>query len=128
MGKKQNFIRRFDNHSDYETFTGSTDFIRPNVSACVSEKEIHYNPVEIPVDSVSLSETSITINQGETYELVATVLPINASDKGVTWGTDNADVATVNSNGIVTAIGSGNCIITVTTNNGREATCEVLVN
>ena len=43
------YLKKFGTHSDYETFTGSTDFIRPNVSVCVNEKEVHYNTSNIPI-------------------------------------------------------------------------------
>ena len=43
------YLKKFSTHSDYETFTGSTDFIRPNVSVCVNEKEVHYNTSNIPI-------------------------------------------------------------------------------
>lgn len=40
----ENYLKNFDKHSDYETFTQSSDFIRPNVSICIAEKDVHYNP------------------------------------------------------------------------------------
>ena len=42
MGK---YIKSFSNHNDYEDFTYSDDYIRPNTSYCKSENEVHYNPV-----------------------------------------------------------------------------------
>lgn len=42
MGK---YIKSFSNHNDYEDFTHSDDYIRPNTSYCKSENEVHYNPV-----------------------------------------------------------------------------------
>lgn len=38
------YIKLFQNHSDYLAFTQTGDFIRPNVSACVEQEEVHYNP------------------------------------------------------------------------------------
>lgn len=45
MGK---YIKKFDTHSDYEDFIETEDFIRPNVSYCVDNKDVHYNPQEDP--------------------------------------------------------------------------------
>ena len=45
--KKQNFIRKFKNHAEYQAFVESDDFITPNVSGCEAENEIHYNPKTI---------------------------------------------------------------------------------
>ena len=41
MGK---YLKLFNNHSQYETFTGSTEFVLPNVSHCITEEHVHYNP------------------------------------------------------------------------------------
>jgi hypothetical protein len=40
MGK---YIKKFDTHSDYEDFIETADFIKPNVSYCVDNVEVHYN-------------------------------------------------------------------------------------
>ena len=40
------YLKKFSNHSDYNTFTGSTEFIKPNVSHCIQENDVHYNPKE----------------------------------------------------------------------------------
>jgi len=38
------YIKNFENHTEYEAFTGTTAFIKPNVSLCKQENEVHYNP------------------------------------------------------------------------------------
>lgn len=43
------YIKNFENHTEYEAFTGTTAFIKPNVSLCKEENEVHYNPY-IPYD------------------------------------------------------------------------------
>ena len=40
------YLKLFDNHDDYLDFTETTDFILPNVSHCIEENEVHYNPIE----------------------------------------------------------------------------------
>ncbi|MCL2674766.1 MAG: Ig-like domain-containing protein, partial [Defluviitaleaceae bacterium] len=75
----------------------------------------------------TLNYTSTTINQGQTRQLVATILPPNASDKSVTWTSSYPSVATVSSSGLVNAIRDGNATITATTVNGLTATCVVHV-
>lgn len=40
-----NFLREFNNHADYVTFTQNVgEFVTPNVSTCKTENELHYNP------------------------------------------------------------------------------------
>ena len=81
----------------------------------------------IPVTSISLNKTSATLEIGDTLNLTATVLPNNATEKGVNWSSSNTSVATV-SHGTITAKAVGTTTITVKTNNNITATCYVTVN
>ena len=81
----------------------------------------------IPVTGVSLSTNTLSLTEGGTGTLAATVEPDNATNKTVTWSSDDESVATVN-NGVVTAHSAGNATITVTTGDGnRTAVCVVTV-
>ena len=81
-----------------------------------------------PVTGISLDKTSVTLNTTETYTLVATVDPVDASNKSVTWNSSDAAIATVDDNGVVTGIKAGTATITVTTVDGDfAATCAVTV-
>lgn len=73
----------------------------------------------IKVQSVRLNKSSIKLKVGETEKITATVLPSNATNKDVTWQSNNPKVATVN-NGTITAIDGGTAIITVTTKDGGK--------
>ena len=81
----------------------------------------------IPVESVSLNESKITLYEGHVFTLTATISPANATNTNVTWKSSNAAVVKVE-NGKITAVGSGIATITVTTNDGgKTATCAVEV-
>ena len=83
---------------------------------------------QIAVSGVSLNQSSISINEGQTFQLTETVSPSNASNKDVSWSSANTSVATVNSSGIVTAVASGSTNITVSTDDGSfTANCSVTV-
>lgn len=41
------YIKLFENHTQYETFIGGEGVLRPNVSHCVQENEVHYNPIQV---------------------------------------------------------------------------------
>jgi len=83
---------------------------------------------KVSVTGVSLSQTSATVYTGSTLALTATVLPTNATNKNVTWSSNNTFVATVDSNGVVTGNYRGTATITVTTVDGsKKATCRVTV-
>ena len=77
--------------------------------------------------SVSLNKTSLALEIGRTYTLIKTVSPSNAVTS-YTWRSSNTSVATVDSNGKVTAKKTGTATITVKTSNGKTATCKVTVN
>jgi uncharacterized protein YjdB len=82
----------------------------------------------IPVTSVSLNQTSLNKNVGDSpVTLYATIYPNNASNQNVNWSTGNSSVATVY-NGTVSFTGVGSTYITVTTQDGNKtATCNVTV-
>jgi uncharacterized protein YjdB len=82
----------------------------------------------IAVTGVSLNRNSLTLNQGASETLTATVSPSNALNRNVSWSSSNPGVATVDNNGRVTAVSAGSATITVTTaDGGRTATCAVTV-
>ncbi|MBD1379244.1 fibronectin type III domain-containing protein [Metabacillus arenae] len=72
------------------------------------------------VTSVELDKISSTLEQDQSIQLTATVLPSNAPNKDVTWSSSDTNIATVNNTGLVTAVGIGNATITVTTVDGGK--------
>ena len=82
----------------------------------------------IAVTGVSLNKTSLDMYFGDTETLSPTIAPATATNKAVTWESDDTKVATVSSDGLVTAVGIGTCTITVKTDDGDfTATCDVTV-
>ncbi|OIV42609.1 hypothetical protein BKM63_06975 [Flavobacterium johnsoniae] len=82
----------------------------------------------VAVTSVSLSPSTASLNVGGTQQLTPTVLPSTATNKAVTFSSNNTAVATVNSSGLITAISNGTAVITVTTVDGNKtSTCAVTV-
>jgi uncharacterized protein YjdB len=83
----------------------------------------------IPVESITLSPVSETLDIGETLQIIATILPEDATNKNVTWSSENTAIATVNASGLVTAVYPGSSVITAQTSSGGfTATCTVTVN
>ena len=81
--------------------------------------------LEIPVSNIALSTGSVSLIEGDSYTLTATISPDNATDKSVTWSSSDTSVATV-TDGVVTAVDAGTVIITATVGD-YSATCEVSV-
>ncbi len=81
-------------------------------------------PVEVTEVSVDMMEVSLT--EGESVTLIAIVSPDDATDKTVSWSSDNTAVATVDENGRVKTVGVGEAVITAKAGD-KSATCHVTV-
>ena len=92
------------------------------------EATINVTIKNVPVNGITLSSSNTTMQTGTTKQLTPTVKPLNATNKDVTWSSSDTSVATVNSNGKVTAKKAGTATITVTTKDGGfKVTCKVTV-
>ena len=88
---------------------------------CGSKTAVAQVIVITPVTGISLNASSINILENRTNQVLATISPANASNKGTTWTSSNPGIASVNSSGRITAKASGEAIITVKTNDGGKA-------
>ena len=83
---------------------------------------------EVKVTGVTLNKSALTLIEGASETLTATVAPADATNKKVTWKSSDAAVATVDATGKVTAVKAGEATITVTTEDGaKTAACKVTV-
>ena len=82
----------------------------------------------VDVTGVSLDKTTVNLRRGDTVKLRATVSPENSvagvSNKTVTWSSSEPGIATVDGNGVVTAIAGGKVTITATATNGTEGVAD----
>lgn len=74
--------------------------------------------VKRPVTGVQISNSQMSIEQGKGASLTATVIPSGASNTNVSWSSSNTSIATIDSNGHISALSVGQCTITVTTEDG----------
>ena len=83
----------------------------------------------VPVTGVTLNKTSTSLYVGDTETLTPTITPDNATNKNVTWSSDDTSVATVDASGLVTAVARGTAVITATAADGSGAStsCTVTV-
>lgn len=85
-------------------------------------------PSSVAATGVTLNKSTTSIEVGEKETLTATVAPADATNKNVSWSSSDTDVATVDQDGVVTAVAQGNATITVRTQDGNhEASCVVTV-
>lgn len=81
-----------------------------------------------PVTGISLNKTYLSMTQYDTETLNVTISPNDATDKSVTWVSDNPSVAKVDSKGLVTAVSGGSAVITVRSEDSSlTASCTVSV-
>ncbi len=79
------------------------------------------------VSSIQLNNSSLTLSVGDEYNLIATVLPNDASRKTLMWTSSDASVVTVESGGQITAVGAGSAVVSVTTVDGSGSTASCMV-
>ena len=87
-------------------------------------------PAPVKVSNVTVNPATVKLtSKGQTTQLSATVLPSNAENKSIIWSTSNASVATVDNNGVVSAVANGNATITAAAldGSGKYAECSVVV-
>ncbi len=105
--------------------TGESKFFTIKVNVYGTDSHIN-------VSSISLNKNSMTLEEGESEQLSASILPDYATDKSVTWESSNTDIAVVDSNGNVTAQSitgiTATATITATDSKGHSASCVVTVN
>lgn len=81
------------------------------------------------VSSITLNKISVSLNVGGTSQLSASVYPTTATNRSVSWTSDDTSVATVSSNGLVTAKSAGTAVITCKAKDGsgKKTTCTIIV-
>lgn len=81
------------------------------------------------VTDITLNNSNLTLEEGESFQLTASVLPEEAQNKTIQWSSSNTSVATVDSNGFVTAIKQGSAVIYAKSTDGSNvsAQCSVKV-
>lgn len=81
----------------------------------------------VPLTGLSISPNSVNLKKGSNKKLEVYFSPTNATNKTISWSSSNSTIATVNSNGVVTAKNVGTVIITVKSYNGLSATSRITV-
>ena len=102
--------------------TTTTTTVEPTTTTTTTVKQI-------PVTGVTLDKSTLSLEEGATGNLVATISPENASYKAVSFTSSDEAIATVDDNGLVTAVAAGTADITVESlmDGSKTAKCAVTV-
>ncbi len=101
--------------------------ILDSAGAIAKKVIIEQGPDIVRASGVKLNKKTASVEKGKSITLKATVSPSNTTNKAVTFKSSNKKIATVNKKGVVTGVKPGKVTITVTTANGKKATCTVTV-
>lgn len=125
-----NYIEEITVEADGEMIIGiSKDQTIGSDWVCLDNWKLEYYGNIVGVESLTLSQAKATLQYGETLQLSANILPLEATIQSIIWESTDETVATVDANGLVTACGKGECeIIATSTDNGEAfAVCTITV-
>ena len=95
-------------------------------SNVVKSIKVHVQKIVKKVTSIDFDKSTLTINIGDKKQIVAKVLPSDATNKTLAWKSSNEGIATV-SNGVVTGKSEGNCTITASSTDGSNVVKSIKV-
>ena len=106
--------------SDLDGYKVDNEHILTNTSACIKAfTSLQDKPKTTNVENITLNKTETEIVEGNTEKVIATITPENATNKNITWTSQDEAIAKVNG-GIITAVKEGTTIITATTEDGNK--------
>lgn len=114
--------------SSTKSSTTTKSIITNNSKASTTKAESSTEAKNVEVKNVTLKASKSKIEINEELTIVATVTPISANNKSLTWKSSDNSIATVSSSGVVKAIKDGTVSITATSSNGKSDTLNITVN
>ena len=127
-------ISKLENDSKFVTQTqldnvviSAGGFTIKNLSTSEISEILSAISVVVPVESIVASTNYLSINVGETRQITYNILPANATDKTVVYSSSDDSKLTVDQEGNIEAIASGDFMITLTCSNGVSTNCQVVV-
>ncbi|MCR0567862.1 Ig-like domain-containing protein [[Clostridium] innocuum] len=107
---------------------GNTEIIAKASNGIISKCKISIQKRVIPITSIVISNTTLTLTEKDSRTLIASVYPSNTNmNKGITWISSNRNIASVDGNGRIYAVSPGSVSIAAKSSNGNTASCKVNV-
>lgn len=114
-------VATVDQNGNVVAVANGTATITATIGGVAATSTLTVTNGQISATGVTVSPVSVSSTVGQTVQLSASITPTNATGVTYTWSSSNTSVATVNQAGLVTLVGSGTAVITVTTNSGLYA-------
>ncbi|MCR0203504.1 Ig-like domain-containing protein [[Clostridium] innocuum] len=112
----------------YAIKSGTTEIIARASNGKSAICKVNVQQREITIASIAISNTSLTLTEGDSRTISASVYPTNTTmSKAILWTSSNNAIAAVDSNGRIYATSPGSATITVKSSNGKMASCRVIV-
>ena len=108
-------------NKEYENSGGNIDIIE---IGCDDNK---CKPIPKEIESIAFDDNKVSIKKGDSLKLIVSINPVELSSSKLTWKSSDESIVTVDEFGIIKGIKNGKAVITVTTPNGKTATCTVEV-
>lgn len=118
-------------HFTNEQFLNTNVWVPENIFSLYQSAEIWKTFWELKVmklvKSIALNESTLSLEPSQTVQLVATISPEDVFDSSLQWSSSNPDVASVNADGVVTAITKGDAVISASSLDGSNVSAECKV-
>jgi len=100
----------------------------PETNVCIRSITVEKVSEKVPVKNIEIVPSSITLIEGESFRPSLIITPYYATDKIFKWNSSDSKVATVNSDGVITAVSNGNAVIKAESKDGKiKGYCNVRV-
>lgn len=113
-------------YDDYSTVQGALAVGYYKNGSVYESAKSEYNDIVNPVTIITLNQSEVTLIEGKTVELKASVSPQTANQT-IVWNIEDATIASIDDNGVVTAIKEGTTTVSVNSKNGLSAKCVIHV-
>lgn len=105
----------------YTVHASAAGYSIPDITVTVNDETV------VKAAGIDVGTSAKTMKSGQSITLNGKVAPVDTADKTIKWTSSNSKIASVSSEGTVTAVKKGKCSITATTSNGKKAVCTITV-
>ena len=118
-------VATVDNNGFVKAVSAGDAIITISCAGVSATTTVHVNNKVVDVRTINVSDNNINLSVGGNHQINATITPSDATDKTLTYESNNPSVVTVTNSGLVTAVGNGSTYVTVKSNSNKNASTNV---